>query len=46
LRPLAERIGRACGSRAFDRPLTGPIEAAHPCGRARGCRSDAPAADG
>jgi ATP-dependent helicase/nuclease subunit B len=28
LRPLAERIGRACGSHAFDRPLTGPIEAA------------------
>jgi RecB family exonuclease len=28
LRPLAERIGRACGSRAFNRPLTGPIEAA------------------
>ena len=28
LRPLAERIGRACGSRAFDHPLTGPLESA------------------
>jgi RecB family exonuclease len=28
LRPLAERIARASGSRGFDRPLTGPLEAA------------------
>ncbi len=28
LRLVAERIARACGSRAFDRPLTGPLEAA------------------
>ncbi|HET6317989.1 MAG TPA: hypothetical protein VFG86_16160, partial [Chloroflexota bacterium] len=28
LRPLAERIGRALGSRAFDEPLTGPRESA------------------
>jgi ATP-dependent helicase/nuclease subunit B len=28
LRPVAERIARASGSRAFDRPLTGPLEAA------------------
>jgi ATP-dependent helicase/nuclease subunit B len=28
LRPIAERIARACGSNAFDRPLTGPLESA------------------
>jgi ATP-dependent helicase/nuclease subunit B len=28
LRPLAERIARACGSKAFECPLTGPLEAA------------------
>jgi ATP-dependent helicase/nuclease subunit B len=28
LRPIAERIARACGSRAFDQPLTGPLESA------------------
>src|ERR1051326_641367 len=26
LRPIAERIARGCGSRAFDQPLTGPLE--------------------
>ena len=28
LRPIAERIARVQGSRAFDRPLTGPLESA------------------
>jgi hypothetical protein len=28
LRPVAERIARTHGSRAFDRPLTGPLEVA------------------
>ena len=28
LRPIAERVARARGSRAFDQPLTGPLESA------------------
>ena len=28
LRPIAERVGRAGGARAFDQPLTGPLEGA------------------